>query len=166
MAHGSEATDGKESAAQREMAQVRPFHSKAEEAVVGLLRTANLLRHRFAAAIEPHAITLQQYNVLRILRGADAALPTMEIGRRMIEPTPGITRLIDRLEKKGLVKREQRPEDRRQVFCAITATGVELVGALDQAISDLDEGSMAALSPAQQQTLIDLLDTIRAASSD
>ncbi len=151
----------KESALQHEIGQRRPFRSTAEEAVVGLLRTTSLLWHRFAAVVEPHQITFQQYNVLRILRGAGFPLPTMEIGRRMIEPTPGITRLIDRLEAKGLVRREPHAQDRRQVLCAITPEGTRLVEILDRPITDLDEESVAMLSPEEQQQLIDLLDAIR-----
>ena len=151
----------KESVLQQEIGQPRPFRSTAEEAVVGLLRTASLLWHRFAAIVEPYHITPQQYNVLRILQGAGTVLPTMEIGRRMIEPTPGITRLIDRLEAKGLVRREPHPQDRRQVLCAITPAGAQLVDVLNQPITELDEESVAMLSPEQQQQLIVLLDAIR-----
>ena len=132
----------KESTLQHEIGQTHPFRSTAQEAVVGLLRTASLLRHRFAAVVEPHQITFQQYNVLRILQGAGLPLPTMEIGRRMIEPTPGITRLIDRLEAKGLVRREPHPQDRRQVLCAITPQGTQLIDTLDRPITDLDEESV------------------------
>ena len=88
----------------RELKQKKPFPSKAEEAAVTLMRTADVLRRFIGTVIEPHGITSQQYNVLRILRGAgERGLPTLEIAERMIESTPGITRLIDRLETKKLV---------------------------------------------------------------
>ncbi len=104
-----------------EIKQTRPFASPADEAVVTLLRTADKLRAALSAVVEPHGITLQQYNVLRILRGAgDAGLPTLEIAARMIEHNPGITRLLDRLEAKKLVRRERCPHDRRQVLCYAT----------------------------------------------
>ena len=87
------------SALQRELRQRRPFQSPAHEAVLGLMRTADLVRRQAAALIEPHGITLQQFNVLRILRGAGGeGLPTLEVAERMIEQTPGVTRLLDRLE--------------------------------------------------------------------
>lgn len=149
---------------QREIRQSRPFRSTAHEAAVGLLRTADLLRQALAAAVAPHDLTPQQYNVLRILRGAgDAGLPTLEISDRMLERAPGITRLLDRLEAKGLVRRERCPADRRQVLCWPTEKALSLVDALDPVIDALDTGSMAALEEAAQRGLISALDAIRAA---
>ena len=85
-----------------EIRQRRPFANPAGEAVVTLLRTADRLRTFLEATLQPHGVTLQQYNVLRILRGAgDEGLPTLEVADRMIEQTPGVTRLLDRLEAKG-----------------------------------------------------------------
>ena len=81
-----------------EIKQKRPFRSSADEAVVTLLRTADRLRTALSSVVEPHGITLQQYNVLRILRGAGTdGLPTLEIAERMIGQAPGITRLLDRI---------------------------------------------------------------------
>jgi len=115
-----------------------------------------------AAVVEPHDITLQQYNVLRILRGAGKdGLPTLEIAERMIEQTPGITRLIDRLETKALVSRERCPTDRRQVFCRITTDGLALLKALARPIREAEEEALAALSPNQLRQLVTLLDRIR-----
>lgn len=150
-----------ESLLQKELRQSRPFASPAQEAVVGLFRTVSLLHRRFEAAMEPYGITLQQYNVLRILRGAKEPLPTMEIGERMIEQTPGITRLLDRLEDKNLIARERCTEDRRRVHCVITEQGLEIVNALDEPISRLDETSLSMLDEADQKKLIELLDIIR-----
>src|ERR1035437_4343698 len=102
-----------ESPLQRELRQRRPFQSAAHEAIVGLLRTADLIRRHAAAVVEPHGITTQQFNVLRILRGAGGdGLPTLEVGARMVEQTPGVTRLLDRLEAKDLVRRQRCPNDR------------------------------------------------------
>src|SRR3981081_4191954 len=115
----------------QELKQTRPFPSKAQEAAVALLRTADVVRRLFGAVVEPEGITVQQYNVLRILRGAgERGLPTLEIADRMIETTPGITRLIDRLETKKLVVRVRCLTDRRQVFCRITVSGLSLLNAL------------------------------------
>ncbi len=84
----------RESQLQREIKQRKPFQSRAQEAAIGLLRTADTVRREIASVVEPHGITLQQYNVLRILRGAGAlGLPTLEIAARMVEQAPGITRL-------------------------------------------------------------------------
>lgn len=145
-----------------EIRQTRPFRSPAEEAVVTLLRTAESVRTRIGAAIEPHGLTLQQYNVLRILRGAGAdGLPTLEIAERMVERTPGITRLLDRLEKKGLVARRRCTEDRRRVYATLTAPGRELVDALDDPVDAADRAALAALAPRELGTLVRLLDRIR-----
>ena len=81
---------------QYEIYQSKPFHSIRHEAVLGLLKTTDLVRRAMAGVVEPARTTMQQYNVLRILCGAGkAALPTLEIRKRMIEQTPGITRLLD-----------------------------------------------------------------------
>src|SRR5207244_13083574 len=79
----------------QELKQTKPFPSKAQEVAVSLLRTADVLRRLVGAVVEQKGITVQQYNVLRILRGAgEQGLPTLDIAERMIETTPGITRLI------------------------------------------------------------------------
>jgi MarR family transcriptional regulator, organic hydroperoxide resistance regulator len=156
------AVDEKSSAVQKEIKQPRPFISRAQEATVGILRTADVLRSRFAALIEPHSVTVQQHNVLRILRGVHPQpLPTLEIGERLIERMPGITRLLDRLEAKGLVRRERSGEDRRLVHCWITEEGLELLAGLDTAVDRLDEAIADELSPAEIGSLIDMLDRVR-----
>lgn len=146
-----------------EIRQSRPFHSVHAEAALSVLRTADVLRRRFATVLEPRGLTVQQYNVLRILRGArPEALPTMEIAERMIEQTPGITRLLDRLEDKGLVERKRRADDRRCVLCSISAAGLELLAELDEPIAEADDRALSALSPAEAKQLIDLLGRARA----
>lgn len=148
---------------QKEIRQSRPFHSVHAEAALSVLRTADVLRHRFATVLEPRGLTGQQYNVLRILRGArPEALPTMEIAERMIERTPGITRLLDRLEGKGLVERKRRADDRRCVLCSITAAGLELLAELDEPIAEADDQALSALSPEEAKELVDLLGRARA----
>jgi DNA-binding MarR family transcriptional regulator len=150
----------------RELKQQKPFPSKAEEAAVTLLRTADVLRRLIGTVIEPHGITGQQYNVLRILRGAgERGLPTLEIAERMIESTPGITRLIDRLETKKLVARERCLTDRRQVFCRITASGLSLLAALDAPILEATDTALGILKKTELASLIDLLDRTRAHSN-
>ncbi|HEY8021884.1 MAG TPA: MarR family transcriptional regulator, partial [Thermoanaerobaculia bacterium] len=100
---------------QKELQQRRPFGSRGQESVIAVLRTADLLRRRLSQASEPHGITFQQYNVLRILRGAGGeGLPTLAIGERMVEQAPGVTRLLDRLEAKGLATRSRGESDHRQ----------------------------------------------------
>src|SRR5690606_1593325 len=104
-----------------------------QQALVAVFRTADAVRRALTQVLEPHGLTMQQYNVLRILRGARPdPLPTMDIAERMMDRTPGITRLLDRLEAKGLVRRERCQDDRRQVLCTITPVGLELLGWLDE----------------------------------
>ncbi|HWZ86101.1 MAG TPA: MarR family transcriptional regulator, partial [Thermoanaerobaculia bacterium] len=87
----------KQSALAREIRQTKPFQSRRHEAALGLLKTVDELRQRTSSVLEPFGVTDQQYNVLRILRGAGGAgLPTLDIAGRMVERAPGITRLIDR----------------------------------------------------------------------
>ena len=145
-----------------ELKQTRPFRAKSQEAAVALMRTADLVRRAVASIIEPRGITVQQYNVLRILRGAgERGLPTLEIAERMIEQTPGITRLIDRLEVKKLVARERCATDRRQVFCRITAEGLELLLTLDRPLTESEEGALGTLGQQELQQLLELLDRAR-----
>src|SRR6476659_5887000 len=115
------------------------FRSREQQATVGLLRTADAVKRSLAQVIEPHGITPQQYNVLRILRGAGPeGLPTLTIGERMIEQTPGVTRLIDRLERKGLVAPVPCPKDRRRVFCKIPPKGLGVLRELDAPVNGWD----------------------------
>lgn len=154
-----------ESVLQREIRQNRPFRSLSQEAMLGLMRTTDLIRRAFGRVVEERGITLQQYNVLRILRGAgDSGLPTLEIGSRMIEESPGVTRLIDRLEAKEWVRRERCPHDRRQVLCWITGSGLALLESLDEPMAQADDRALSMLSADDKSHLIRLLDAIRAGS--
>jgi DNA-binding MarR family transcriptional regulator len=149
-----------------EIKQSRPFASAADEAVVTLLRTADRVRAALAQVVEAHGITLQQYNVLRILRGAgEEGLPTLDIAARMIEHNPGITRLLDRLEARKLVRRVRCPEDRRQVLCHATAAARRLLARLEVPVAEAGRRTLAPLDPARAADLIRLLDTVRATTS-
>ena len=141
------------------------FRSREQQATLGLLRTADAVKRSLAQVIEPHGITPQQYNVLRILRGAGAeGLPTLSIGERMIEQIPGVTRLVDRLERKGLVERTPCAKDRRRVFCRMTVKGLELLKELDDPVNRWDARSVSVLPPSELDSLIDLLDRVRASN--
>src|SRR5438045_2985874 len=147
---------------EHEIRQQRPFPSQRQAAVVGLLRTADTVGRFVDAVIERHGITGQQYNVLRILRGAgERGLPTLDIAERMIEETPGITRLIDRLEAKKLVARERCATDRRQVFCRISAAGLALLARLDEPVRAISDEALGTLSKKDVAQLIELLDRTR-----
>lgn len=147
---------------QRELRQRKPFRSPAHEASVGLARTADVTRRYFEVMLEPHGITATQYNVLRILRGAGSAgIPTLDVAERLVERAPGITRLLDRLEAKGLVRRERCPEDRRRVMCWATPRALRLLEALDAPVDAAERTMMAPLSDSETRELIRLLDAIR-----
>ncbi len=154
------------SAVQEEIRQRRPFSSPAEEGVVALVRTADLLRRALTRIVERHGITLQQYNVLRILRGAaDDGLPTLEIANRMIEQAPGVTRLLDRLQAKGLVRRQRSAQDRRQIRCWISPGGLDLLGRLDEPMQQGARAFMAPLAAPDLAAFVRLLDELRAGTA-
>ncbi len=147
---------------QREIRQTRPFRSRAQEALLALLRTADLVRRHGERAAAAHDLSLQQYNVLRILRGAEPdGLCTLEIAGRMVERAPGITRLLDRLEGAKLVTRRRSSEDRREVRCRISREGLALLAEMDPAMNRLDDEALARLPPADLDRLVALLDRIR-----
>ncbi len=154
----------KTSALREELKQTRPFHSTAHEALLSVLRTAAVVQRLTAQVVEASGVTLQQYNVLRILRGAgEAGLPTLAIRDRMIEEAAGITRLLDKLEGAGYVLRERSTPDRRQVLCQITTTGLSLLAALDAPVDAVTDTAFAALDDAEKASLVELLGAVRAA---
>lgn len=144
-----------------EIKQTRPFRSRSQEAVVALLRTANVLTRRVEAVCQAEGITHQQYNVLRILRGAKAPLPTMEIAERLVEQAPGITRHVNNLESRGMIRREQWAGDRRQVLCQITPAGLRLLERLDPPMDALDDAFAGRLTGEQLAAFIETLDLLR-----
>jgi DNA-binding MarR family transcriptional regulator len=149
---------------QTELRQTRPFRTRVEEGVVGLFRTAEVVRRALGAVLEEHGgITLQQYNVLRILRGAGASgIPTLEIGQRMVEQAPGVTRLLDRLEAKKMVRRERCRTDRRQVLCWIEPAGMRLLDDLERPMREAARRRMSGLDPRALETFITLMEAVRA----
>ena len=161
-------TDDALAALAHEVGRKKKFRNSGEAAVIAILRTAVLLRRSLSAHFESAGVTMTQYNVLRILRGAPAGLPTLEIRRRMLEEAAGITRLVDRLEASGLIDRERPAADRRQVFCRITTQGLELLENTESRISDFHGQLVSPLSYAEAMELIGLLmktiDSVRANS--
>ena len=143
--------------------QQKPFRTRSQEVYLGLVRVADDLKRRTSAVLESGGVTLQQYNVLRILRGAgEVGLPTLTIGERMIERTPGVTRLIDRMQRKGWVARRRCTEDRRRVWCTITDEGLALIEPLDDPVNALDDFLLGPLDEAELNSLVGYLDRIRA----
>lgn len=133
-----------------------------QSTVMELIRTADELRGYFTAFYEPHEITPQQYNVLRILRGAHPkSLPTMEVAERMVEKTPGITRLLDRLVEKGLVARERPADDRRRVLISISSDGMALLSTLEESVQEVTTAVLNGLSGNQVEQLQTILRHVR-----
>ena len=101
-----------------------------------LWRAAHVTRARIGAVAEEGGVTFQQYMVLSVLGDAnDEGLPTLEIASRMVERAPAITGLVDRLERQGMVRRQRIDSDRRQIRCALTEQGRELMGRLDHGMA-------------------------------
>jgi DNA-binding MarR family transcriptional regulator len=152
---------------QRELRQTRPFRSTAQEATIALLRTASVVNRAVGRVVEPSGLSLAQYNALRIIRGAGAGgIPTLSIRERMIEEGTTITRLLDKLEDARLVRRERSFPDRRQVVCFVTDAGRKLLDTLDPKVNAADEAVVSALSAAQLEDFITLLDLVRDANAE
>ncbi len=130
--------------------------------MVGLFRTADVVRRVLGAVVGARGITLQQYNVLRILRGAGSeGIPTLEIGARMVEQAPGVTRLLDRLEAKGMVRRARCRTDRRQVLCWIEPAGTRLLSDLERPMRDAARRRLAGLDARGLDSFITLMEAVR-----
>lgn len=150
--------EGSAGTAARAIRQTRPFNTASQEAAISILLAAERLRREVTRIVEPYGITHQQYNVLRILRGAHPdPLPTLEVASRMIEATPGVTRLLDRLEEKEWVTRARCLTDRRQVHVRITTRGLELLTTMEAQIAAADESLSNIFNDEELQTLITLL---------
>lgn len=135
-----------------------PFESPEQEAYLNLLRTHSLLAGEFAALFKSHGLTDAQYNVLRILRGhGGEGLATSAISEQLITRDPDVTRLIDRLEKSGHVKRERSKEDRRVVHVRITDKGRETLKRLDRPVRELHRRQLSHMSREDLETLSGLL---------
>ena len=146
---------------QRELKKKHAFESLEQEAYLNLLRTNDRVQIQFERLFRDHGLTHSQYNILRILRGEGRPLPILEVASRTIAVVPGITGLIDRLERAGLVRRERSAEDRRVIFVAITDGGRRLVGELDRPLAALHRRLFGHLSPAELKELIRLLEKTR-----
>ncbi len=124
---------------QAEIQQIKPFTSLEDEALVALHRTADRQQWRLSELLKPHGLSPTQYNALRILRGAgDQGRACSEIAERMINRDPDITRLLDRLERRGLAVRSREGQDRRVITTRITPAGLELLRTLDDPVEELN----------------------------
>jgi DNA-binding MarR family transcriptional regulator len=145
--------------------QTKPFRSLQEQAVINLMRTTRAVEESWIQYLKRNeGISQSQYNILRILRGArPKPAKISEIADRMITRDPDVTRLVDRLIKQGLVRRERDSEDRRVVLVEITAKGLQMLSRLDEPAGEYTEGAMAGLNTQQLRALDTLLNEVRAA---
>ena len=144
--------------------QTKPFRSLQEQVVINLMRTARVVEEDWAHYLKrTEGISVSQYNILRILRGArPKPVKISEVSERMMTRDPDVTRLVDRLIKQGLVRRERDTQDRRVVLVEITGAGLALLSRLDEPAAESTEAAMAGLSPQQLRTLDTLLNEVRA----
>jgi DNA-binding MarR family transcriptional regulator len=133
---------------------------------IALQKTADFLGQDAEQLFKPHGLTGTQYNVLRILRGAEPeGLACSGIGERMISHDPDMTRLLDRMEKRGLITRERQTDDRRVVKTRITEEGLNLLQSLDQPVRELHKRQFRHMPAARLKTLAALLEEVRAHSA-
>lgn len=146
-----------------ELKMTKPFKTVEEEALLNILRTAAVLDHNGAEALKPFGLTPTQYNVLRILRGTPEGLCRNEVGERLVTRVPDVTRLLDRMERCGLVQRQRNGDDRRYVSTRITDKGMKLVDKLDNVLPAIHARQMGHLGEKKVRDLIRLLTEVRAA---
>src|SRR4051794_20449400 len=130
---------------------------REEDAFVELVRTTDILSRPPAHVLRTEKLSMTQYNVLRILRGAPDGLSCGEIGNRMITRDPDITRLLDRLEKRGLISRSRETRDRRTVTARVTPTGLTLLARLDRPVQDAFRAQLGHLGEKRLNELSELL---------
>jgi DNA-binding MarR family transcriptional regulator len=146
--------------------QPAPVRSLEETLFVELLRTTDQLSRGLAEMLKPADLSPTQYNVLRILRGSPAGLPCGEIGCRMITRDPDVTRLLKRLEARGLVSRCREARDRRAVWTRITPKGLQLLARLDEPIQATHRRQLRRLGRERLRRLRELLRACREAPAD
>ena len=147
---------------QAELQQSQPFRTLEDEAMVSLQRTADQLQRRLSDMLKPRGLSPTQYNALRILRGAgDGGRACSEIAERMINRDPDITRLVDRLERRGLVARSREGRDRRVIITRITAAGLDLLRGLDRPIEEFNRKLLGHLGEQPLRNLLTLLEAAR-----
>jgi DNA-binding MarR family transcriptional regulator len=133
-----------------------------EEVSIAIIRKADALMQVLTDLLKPHGLSSTQYNVLRILRGAGReGASSKEISSKLIARDPDVTRLMDRLEKRGLLTRDRAKEDRRVVTHQLTPEGLAMLGALDEPIQNIHRTAMDGVNAANLETLLSILEEIR-----
>jgi DNA-binding MarR family transcriptional regulator len=147
---------------QAELRQTKSFASLHAEAFLNVVRTSAQMQHALHLQLKPYGITETQYNSLRILRGAGSSgLTCAAIAERLVSQDPDITRLVERLQRQGLVRRERGEKDRRVVLTKITAEGLNRLKEIDPVVNSTVNALLSHLSPSQLKTIINLLERAR-----
>jgi MarR family transcriptional regulator, organic hydroperoxide resistance regulator len=147
---------------QQEIQQTKAIRLLEEEVTLNIVRTADVLMLLLMDVLKPYALSATQYNVLRILRGAgEDGASCKDVANRLVTRDPDITRLMDRLEKRGLLTRDRAKEDRRVVTHRLTKAGRELVNELDRPIEELHRKAMRHMKPDRLRELVGLLEEVR-----
>jgi DNA-binding MarR family transcriptional regulator len=146
----------------RELGKREPFDLSEQELFLNIARTAAVVAGPVEQLFESLGLSSSTYNILRILRGSGEALPCSKLGEQLVARVPDTTRLIDRLEKLGLARRERSAQDRRIVLVRITRAGLDALARLDQPLREVHRAQFAHLSPAQIDKLTALLVKARA----
>ncbi|MGD0730639.1 MAG: MarR family transcriptional regulator [Terracidiphilus sp.] len=150
-----------------EIVQERAFDSVEEEAMLNLMRTSDCLHHSFQSRTRNFGVTSTQYNILRILRGAQPhGLTCSAIGSRMITADPDITRLLARLKTLKLIRQRRDAHDRRVVWTVISEAGLKLLREMDPAIQRIPGELLGHLKAAELAELIRLLELARKPNED
>jgi DNA-binding MarR family transcriptional regulator len=141
-----------------ELKQRKPFRTVEEEASVSLARTAALMEYAASEVLRRYGLTPTQYNVLRILRGAEPeGLGRNEVRERLVFKVSDATRLLDRVEEMGLVARTRGGEDRRVVVARITRKGLDLLAPLDGEIERFHRRKLGHMGERKLRILLNLL---------
>jgi DNA-binding MarR family transcriptional regulator len=149
---------------QIELLMNKGFNSLEQEALLSLFRSYSTIEPKVSHIFQQHKLTSPQFNILRILLGQKEGkgMSCAEISKRMINRDSDLTRLLDKLEKAGFVKRERPAHDRRKVLVSITEEGVTLVKKITPELNQAEKSMCSHLSNSKLQQLIDLLGELRA----
>jgi DNA-binding MarR family transcriptional regulator len=149
------------------MGSMRHFDSIEQEVFLNLWRTYDRLRALEETLFAEHDLTPQQYNVLRLLRGEHPnTLPTLTLAARLVSRAPDITRMLDKLEQRALIRRDRPADNRRVVRIGITDEGRGLLRRLDAGVRECHRRQLGHLSPARLKELADLLRAARLPHED
>ncbi|ARA93659.1 MarR family transcriptional regulator [Rhodothermaceae bacterium RA] len=145
-----------------DLIQQTRFASPAQEAMLNIMVTSSWLTSELTGAMAPFGITPAQYNVLRILRGSHPRkLTCTDISRRLLDRTPDVTRLLNRLERSRLIHRARAEHDRRVVEVGITGEGLALLERVDPVVADVQARIARHLSPEEHRQLSAFLERLR-----